>query len=118
MAPRTTRAAATERELLMVALIDDLAREGYVAVPECRFDPERKSRFDLAIPASKLALEIQGVGVSAVHGAHQRIGGMRVDHEKNFRAVKMGWRVIYCLWDDVRDGTVLAWLREVLRERG
>ena len=60
-------------------------------VPEYRFDPKRKWRFDFADPVSKVAVEIEG-GVYQ-NGRHNRGGGFIQDCEKYNTATAQGWRV-------------------------
>lgn len=57
-------------------------------VREYRFHPVRKWRFDMAWPAVKLAVEIDG------RGRHQTVVGVRRDTEKINEAIKLGWRVL------------------------
>ena len=63
-------------------------------VPEYRFDPDRKWRFDFCFVASKLAVECDG-GLF-VNGAHVRGAALLKDHEKKNRAATMGFRILYC----------------------
>ena len=81
------------------------------AVRELRFHPERRWRFDLAWPALRLAVEIEG-GVFA-GGRHARGVGFRADIEKYAEAMCLGWRVLRILPEQVRDGTAAAWLRRI-----
>lgn len=50
--------------------------------------PHRRWRFDLAWPAAKLAVEIDGTG------RHNTIAGMANDDEKINEAIILGWRVL------------------------
>jgi hypothetical protein len=91
--------------------------EGIEPVPEYRFHPTRRWRFDFAFPDLKLAIEIQGMGRTApafchkckkacvcprckkmtvVHhaGGHQTPKGMRNDCDKHNAAILMGWRIL------------------------
>lgn len=67
--------------------------EGSDYVPEYRFHPDRKWRFDYAWPAFKVAVEIQGFGKGGF-GGHQRQAGVEKDNEKCNMALTMGWRVL------------------------
>jgi len=65
--------------------------KGPALVPEHRFDPKRKWRFDYAIPKYHLAIELEG-------GIHQRKGhgspeGYKRDCRKYNAAAADGWRV-------------------------
>lgn len=61
-------------------------------IPEYRFHPTRKWRFDYCWVAQKVALEVEG-GVW-VRGRHSRGAGMIGDMEKYNRATVLGWRVL------------------------
>lgn len=62
---------------------------GFELVREYKFHPTRGWPFDMAWPAVKVAVELQG------QGKHQRVLGERNDHEKGREAVLLGWRVLY-----------------------
>lgn len=61
-------------------------------VPEYKFHPTRKWRFDYAWPEQKIALEIEG-GVWT-GGRHTSGSGFMKDIEKYNTATVMGWRVL------------------------
>jgi len=61
-------------------------------VPEFRFHPVRKFRFDYAWPEFRLALEVEG-GVWT-GGKHGRGSGIVKDMEKSTIAAEEGWRII------------------------
>lgn len=74
-------------------LIRNLKSAGINApVVELRFHPVRRWRFDLAWPADKLAVEIDG-GIWTA-GRHTRGAGMEGDNEKINSAILLGWRVL------------------------
>jgi very-short-patch-repair endonuclease len=62
-------------------------------IEEYRFHPVRRWRFDFAIPASHIAIEIDGGGWT--RGRHHRPGtrGFDGDLEKLNEAIRLGWRV-------------------------
>jgi hypothetical protein len=64
---------------------------GPALVEEYRFHPERKWRFDRALPDKLIAIEIEG----GIHsgGRHTRGKGFTGDCEKYNQAVLLGWRV-------------------------
>ena len=64
---------------------------GVECVKEYQFHQKRKWRFDYAIPAHKIALEVEG-GVWT-YGRHTRPEGFLGDIEKYNTATLMGWRV-------------------------
>lgn len=59
---------------------------------EFRFHPKRLWRFDLAWPAHKLAVEIEGGAFS--RGRHVRGAGFVKDLEKYNEATALGWRIL------------------------
>lgn len=60
---------------------------------EYKFHPTRKWRFDFALPALKLAIEIDGGAFLANGGRHGRGMGMVKDCEKYRAAADLGWLV-------------------------
>ena len=79
---------ATLRDVFTVICKTDL---GVECVKEHKFHPKRRWRFDYAIPAYKIALEVEG-GVWT-QGRHTRSQGFLGDVEKYNQATLMGWRV-------------------------
>jgi len=77
--------------------------EGGNAQLEYRFDEMRRWRFDLAWPAERVAVEIEGG--AWVRGRHTRGKGFVADLEKYNEAVCAGWRVLRVTPDQVRDGS-------------
>lgn len=65
---------------------------GEEIVSEYKFHPTRKWRFDFAIPAKKIAIEIEG-GLW-ISGRHNRPVSMIKDFEKYNAAAKLGWRIL------------------------
>lgn len=65
---------------------------GIEIVPEFKFHPTRKWRFDFAIPASKIAIEVEG-GLW-LGGRHNRPASMILDFEKYNEAAMCGWRLL------------------------
>lgn len=93
-------------------LLEQCAAIGLPApATELRFHPERKWRFDFAWPAQKVALEVQG-GLF-VGGRHSRGGALRKEHEKLNAAAALGWRVLFCLPEQVPNGQAVAIVRSV-----
>jgi very-short-patch-repair endonuclease len=83
---------------------------------EYRFakDIGRRWRFDLAWPARKLAVEIDG-GLF-VFGRHSRGAGQLADMEKYAEATLRGWRVLRVGAPHIRSGQALEWIERALRE--
>lgn len=67
---------------------------GEPCVPEFRFHPTRRWRFDYAFPARRVAIEVEG-GVWS-YGRHNRPKGFINDMEKYNAATALGWRVFRC----------------------
>jgi hypothetical protein len=85
--------------LLLRELAKDLADQGEVVTLEHRFSPPRRFRFDLALPAWRIALEVEG-GVWTC-GRHTRPRGFLADIEKYNMAAILGWRVVRCVPGDI-----------------
>ena len=75
-------------------------------VPEYRFHPVRRWRFDLAWPALLLAVEVDGG--TWVSGRHTRGAGYERDCEKLNAAVLLGWRVLRFTTGQVTSGQALT----------
>lgn len=69
-------------------------------VPEYRFHPTRRWRFDYAWPLRHLALEIEG-GIWT-QGRHTRGAGAVADLQKYSEAALGGWRLLYVQPRDLR----------------
>ena len=65
---------------------------GMVCVVEFAFHPTRKWRFDYAIPAAMVAIEVEGGAYT--NGRHTRGKGFENDLEKYNTAESMGWHVL------------------------
>lgn len=110
---------------------------------EYRFEPSRRWRFDHAWPLWKVAIEVEGgtygrllaiergtearggkwIPIKAgtrirVGGRHQSGPGYEADAEKYNRAAVLGWCVLRFTTRQVRDGSVIAVLRDALVARG
>lgn len=84
-------------------------------VKEYYFAKPRKWRFDFAFPEHnpKVAVEIDG-GLW-IYGRHNRPAGAIRDMAKLNRAAALGWVVLRFTPDQIRNGTALNELREVLK---
>jgi len=90
------------------------ARElGLSPVLEHHFHPTRRWRFDVAFPAHKLAVEIEGGAFT--RGRHNRGVGFVKDMEKYNTAALLGWRVFRFTPGQVLDGTARATLMAAVR---
>jgi very-short-patch-repair endonuclease len=92
----------------------DLYAEGYEYVTEHRFHPQRKWRFDVALPAEKLAIEIDGG--TWIGGRHTSGAGYEKDCEKLNAAVIEGWRVLRFTSGMVRDGRAMNAINKAMIE--
>jgi very-short-patch-repair endonuclease len=81
-------------------------------VPEYKFHPTRKWRFDFAWIEHHVALEIEG-GIWT-RGAHVRGKHFLSDMEKYNEAGKLGWRVFRFTPQQYKHGIAHAFLREVI----
>lgn len=88
---------------------------GQAVHSEHRFDPSRRWRFDFAIPAHKVAIEVEG-GVFT-NGRHTRGKGFIGDMEKYNRAVELGWFLIRITPKQKYDEKTIEQIRSVLRNR-
>lgn len=79
---------------------------------EYRFHPTRRWRFDLAWPAQKLAVEIDGAVWTG--GRHTRGAGVEKDCEKYAEAMILGWRVLRVSTGQVKSGQALQWAERLL----
>lgn len=75
--------------------VNDLADRWGLESPveEYRFHPKRKWLFDIALPAYKIAIEVDG-GIWRRKGAHNTPKAMLRDREKDLHAVQLGWTVL------------------------
>jgi len=81
-------------------------------VPEHRFDPTRRWRFDFAWLPDKVAVEVEGG--SWINGRHSRGKGFAADCEKYNCAQVQGWLVLRVTDQHIRSGEALDWIEEVL----
>jgi very-short-patch-repair endonuclease len=81
--------------------------------PEVRFAPPRRWRFDYAFKPQMVAVEIEGGAFS--RGRHTRGAGFIADMEKYNTAVALGWKVLRFTPSQVKDGTALGFIENVLK---
>lgn len=86
-----------------------------VAAPiqEYPFHPTRRWRFDFAWPATKVAMEKEGVIYNKGGGRHQQKAGYEADCEKYAEALCLGWRVLRVTPKQIREGKAIRWLRQI-----
>lgn len=88
---------------------------GRKIVKEHRFHPERKWRFDYAIPDLKIAVEVDGAVWTC--GRHNRAAGYIADMEKLNTAASMGWLVLRFTTDDRFYMTTFNLIETTIKER-
>jgi very-short-patch-repair endonuclease len=97
-------------------LVRELVEAGIEGVvTELRFHPVRRWRFDLAVPARKIACEVDGGVFSG--GRHTTGAGYTRDCEKINTATLMGWTVYRFTTGMVKDGTAKRVMLEALAQR-
>lgn len=94
--PRRTKAAPKQDPFPDLCVAAGLPRP----VTEYRFHPQRRWRFDYAIPPWFIALEVEG-GVWTA-GRHTRGAGYLGDCEKYNEAQLLGWIVLRCTPSQLR----------------
>lgn len=88
---------------------------GKEIVKEHRFHPVRMWRFDYAIPALKIAVEVDGAVWTG--GRHNRAAGYIADMEKLNTAASMGWLVLRFTTDDRFYMTTFNLIETTIKER-
>lgn len=88
---------------------------GVEVVKEYLFHPDRKWRFDYAIPSHKVAIEIDGAVWTM--GRHNRPEGYINDMEKLNTAASMGWLVLRFTTDDRLKVSTLRLIKETISIR-
>lgn len=88
----------------------------FTVAPEHHFHPQRKWRFDVAVPELKIGMEYQG-GAFLAKGAHNTVKGIRRDNEKFIAAQLLGWMVLPFGPDETREGRALSTMVDAFRIR-
>lgn len=97
-----------ERYPWVIGWLDDISEGGAPACSELQFHPTRKWRFDFAIPAFHIAVEVDGGVWSG--GRHSGGAGQIKDMEKGNAAVMLGWRVLHYTPQQIKSK---KWLEDV-----
>lgn len=84
-------------------------------VPELRFHPTRRWRFDWAFVGNKVAVEVQGA--IFVQGRHTRGAALLKEFEKLNAAAAQGWRVLYATPKQIASGEALAAVEAALSQQ-
>lgn len=106
---RQTKPQTPKSDFFTTLCRSDLKEE---CVKELKFHPTRKWRFDYAIPAHKIAVEVEG-GVWT-GGRHTSPKGFLNDIEKYNTATLMGWRVFRTTPDELCTNATLQLLRDAI----
>lgn len=80
---------------------------------EYKFHPERRWRFDFAIPEKRIAIECEG-GTWLKKGGHTTGSGYAKNCEKYNAAIESGWLVLRYTGDMIKSGKALAQIERVL----
>lgn len=107
---RQTKPQTPKTDFFTLLCKSDLKME---CVKEYKFHETRKWRFDYAIPAHKIAIEVEG-GVWT-GGRHISPKGFLGDMEKYNTATIMGWRVLRTIPDELCTNATLNMIRETIR---
>lgn len=106
---RQTKPKAPKTDFFTLLCRSDLKVE---CVKEYKFHPTRKWRFDYAIPAHKIALEVEG-GVWT-GGRHTSPKGFLGDMEKYNTATAMGWRLLRTTPERLCSNETLQMVRDII----
>lgn len=98
----------------------------YRVLGEVRFHAQRKWRLDCVVvplggdftpisdwPGDHLAVEIDGAIYS--QGRHVRGIGREKDMEKDYHAMRVGYRVLHVSPGMLKDGRAVEWIKELLK---
>ena len=83
---------------------------------EYQFHETRRWRFDFAWPEQMVALEIEGGVWRGAKGGHTSGVGFTKDCEKYNTATVMGWKVLRVVGAQIRDGSMVDWVKGILSE--
>lgn len=86
-----------------------------VPIPEFRFHPTRKWRFDFAFEQERIALEVEG-GIWT-GGRHTRGKGFTNDMIKYNSAGAMGWIVLRCQPSELLRAATIELIRQAIATR-
>ena len=105
---------ASKQNPAHILLEKHLAELGLIFVPEVRFHPVRRWRFDYVVNQS-LAIEIDGGLWVTGQRSHAGGTGKQADMNKRNTATMMGFRVLVFSTEDVLRGRARAFLKEHLK---
>lgn len=105
--------ARAQREKLELALAQQLRADRIEFETQLVFWPGRLWRFDFAMPAARVAVEVQG-GIWS-NGAHARGAGIERDTEKAAHAAIAGWRLVPVTGRQIKSGQAVEWIKRALQ---
>lgn len=108
---RQTKPQTPKKDLFTILCRSDLKVE---CIKEHKFHPTRRWRFDYAIPAHKIAIEVEG-GVWT-GGRHTSPKGFLGDMEKYNTATIMGWRLLRTIPDELCTNATLGMIRQMMSQ--
>lgn len=108
----TARSKKTRQGDFFTKFIQDWL--GLECVREYKFHPVRRWRFDYAIPACKVAVEVEG-GVWT-GGRHVSPKGFLGDMKKYNTAAVMGWKVLRCTPKELNTARMVEMIRNCIYE--
>lgn len=85
-----------------------------IPIREYVFIKEKKYRLDFAWADKKVALEVQGGYETKERQGHSRKEKAETDFKKNAAANLMGWRIYYCMPDELYSLRVEMMMRMAL----
>jgi very-short-patch-repair endonuclease len=109
LAERLGDGAAAESERILHRLLRQAGITGWVANQEVWADGELVGVVDVALPARRIAVEVDGMA------HHVDVDRFRADRAKQNALVALGWTVLRFTWADLteRPGYVVAMLRRL-----
>ena len=82
-------------------IISVLENSGLIFVSELEFSPDRKFRFDWAVPDLMVAVEYEGI--FSEKSGHTTLSGYKKDIVKYNLATKLGWKVLRYTADNYQE---------------
>ncbi|GIV86606.1 MAG: hypothetical protein KatS3mg054_0635 [Chloroflexus sp.] len=93
-----------------------LSAYGIAYEREYRAVPERRFRWDFALPDVRVLVEVQGGIWMRERTGHTSGRGVRRDCEKANLAALHGWRTLFFTPDMVRSGEAIAMIERIIRQ--
>lgn len=97
-------------QLLLVRHLKELFPQ-YRIHTEFRFNPDKKWKFDVCIPANNWAMECDG---GAFSGGHRRGTALEKDYDRQNWAIANGWKLFRFSNRQILQGLARQWIAENL----